>query len=390
MTAACGGADTTPPGDARTGGDPVSGDAASGDPASGDSTPGDNPPPAGPLLRVHYDTGMGSSISVRGDGAGMSWTEGLSCTWSAGNVWLCSLPEQVGPVELKPLVDDTTWAKGTNYVIGADATLDIYPFFFADAGRVEIVTGISSTHLSNTRDVAVYLPPSYDENPLKHYPVLIMHDGQNLFDAATSSFGVEWQVDEAMNALATTAGILEAIIVGPYNNADRIYEYTPTVDTDYGGGGAEPYLDFLTAELQPWIESTYRADDEPPGIAGSSLGGLVSLYGCWTRPTAFDRCGVMSPSLWWDNQNLVGVIENDSGAKPDVTIYLDSGDSGASQDGMALTAGMRDTLIGKGFVLGVDLEYVLGVGHSHDESAWAARTPGALEFLLTDPDRVQP
>ncbi|MBE7452080.1 MAG: alpha/beta hydrolase [Kofleriaceae bacterium] len=358
-------------------------DAAGSDGAGPDAAPGVT------TLRVHYDTGLGNRISVRGDGAGLAWTQGQDCTWSTGNVWVCEVPA-VAAFEWKPLFNDATWAPGANWRAQPGATVDVYPHFFASSGRIVAHRGFAAAAVDD-RDVLVYLPPGYDENPLETYPVVFMHDGQNLFDAATAFGGVEWRIDEAMDALAGGGGIREAIIVGVYNTASRIHDYTPTVDGSIGsGGGADAYLDFLADELRPFIAATYRVAPGRVGLAGSSLGGLVSLYGCWQRPTVFDRCGVFSPSLWWDEGYLPALVAADPATAADkpLTIYLDSGDSGASNDGMAATAAMRDLLVSKGWVLDASLRYVLGEGHAHNETAWAARAPAALAFLLDDPDRI--
>lgn len=344
--------------------------------------------PTTTVLRIHYDTGLGNRITVRGDGE-LSWEAGSDCTWSEGNVWVCEVAA-TSAFEWKPLFNDVTWAPGTNWRAQPGATVDVYPHFFSTSGRLVEHEAFASALVAD-RDVIVYLPPSYDENLTKSYPILFMHDGQNLFDASTAFGGVEWAIDEAMDGLAAGGGIHEAIIVGVNNTADRIYEYTPSVDSMVGdGGGADAYLDFLTEELRPFIDATYRTAPGRVGLAGSSLGGLVSLYGCWQRPTVFDRCGVFSPSLWWDEQFLPGQISADAATIADkpLRIYLDSGDSGPSMDGMVATAAMRDLLVSKGWMLDVSLHYVLGMDQSHNEAAWAARAPAALAFLLDDPDRL--
>jgi len=347
--------------------------------------------PGTAIMRVHYDVGAGHRIALRGDGPGLSWTAGVDCTWTTGNVWECPVEAVTQPFEVKPLVDDTTWARGTNWKLAGGAALDVYPNFTGTQGRFTTHAAVASAHLSRTRDVVVYLPPSYDENPAKRYPLVIMHDGQNLYDPATATFGTAWEIDAAMNDLVANAGIHEAIIAGVYNTPDRIDEYTPTVDDGrMDGGNAAAYVQFLREELVPLLTTTYRTDGARAGIAGSSLGGLVTLYACWEHPDVFDRCGVFSPSLWWDGQQLAMQIAADSAtaAQKPLAIYLDSGDSGPSMDGMTDTAAMRDTLTAKGFVLGEDLHYVLGAGQAHNEAAWAARAPNALRFLLRDPDRA--
>lgn len=391
-------ASEAPPGDELDGGD--AGSVAALDGALLDAAQSDADRPDGTrsidggvpstLVRIHHDGGPGHRMTLRGDGGGLSWDEGRECVLGAGDVWSCEIAGLESAIEIKPLIDDEVWAKGTNWRVEPGTTLDIYPFFFATAGRIVTHAGFASTLLGNSRDVFVYLPPSYDENEAKRYPILVMHDGQNLFDPSLAFGGVAWEVDAAVDALATSAGIVEPIVVGVSNSSRRIYEYTRTADASYGdGGGADLYLRFLLEELLPVIRSTYRTTGERVGLAGSSLGGAVTLYGCWTRPEAFDRCGVFSPALWWDDDDLIHFVADDPATAADkpLTLYLDSGDSGTSSDGMANTIEMRDILVGKGFVLDGNLRYVLGVGHVHDEAAWAERTPGALAFLLRDPQR---
>lgn len=348
-------------------------------------------PNLGTQIRIHYDAGAGNRITLRGDSGGLSWEAGQDCEASA-NVWTCTIPEgQQGELHFKPLVNDNDWAKGADYRVTMGTTVDIYPYFYLYGGTFVTHADFESSHVP-ARDVVVYLPASYEENTAKEYPIVLMHDGQNLFDPEEAFGGTAWEVDHAMDELVELGSIHEAIIVAVDNDGGaRIDEYTPTVDSSVGAGGdADEYLDFLVDELVPFIKDTYRTTGERVGLAGSSLGGLVSLYGCWTRPEAFDRCGVFSPSLWWDEGYLTDLIDGDPDGAADkpLTIYLDSGDSGTSNDGMADTAAMRDLLIDKGWVLGEDLEYVLGQGQSHNESAWAARAPGALAFLLHDPNRI--
>jgi len=151
-----------------------------------------------------------------------------------------------------------------------------------DAGEAHTLTGnfrihrnFHSTHMVDTRTVMVYLPPGYAYEG-DHYPVLYLHDGQNVFDASTSYGGVEWRVDEAAESLIKEGKIKKLIIAGIYNDRDRDNEYTPSVDPEEGtGGGAENYAKFIIEEVKPFIDSNYRTlpDAENTAIMGSSLGG---------------------------------------------------------------------------------------------------------------------
>lgn len=203
-------------------------------------------------------------------------------TWTSGNVWVWEAPSTLSSFEFKPLINDTTWSTGGNYKVTAATprSVHIYPFFGAPQGRTVTLTGFYSPQLNNRRDITLYLPPSYGENPAKRYPVLYMHDGQNLFDARTAFGGVEWQVDETLDRLIGQGTVRETIVVGINNTADRISEYTPTTDPQYGGGNANTYLDFVQQTLKPYIDTHYRAFSGAPDtlMTGSSLGGLLSCY----------------------------------------------------------------------------------------------------------------
>ena len=356
-----------------------------------DTTISDGLPPTSARMRVHYPTTPEQSLTLRGDGPGLTWEVGHACAPAGDRIWECTVEGVSEPFEAKPLIDDATWARGTNWRLAPGATLEVYPSFLATNGRLVTHAAVRSSFLDADRDVVVYLPPSYDESPTKRYPIVIMHDGQNLFDPSQAFGGVAWEIDAAIDGLVGAAGIVEAIVVGVSNTRDRMFEYTPTRDPELGeGGGAPRYVRFLIEELKPFVDATYRTDGGPAGLAGSSLGGLVTLYACWTRPESFGRCGVFSPSLWWDSNNLQAVISADpaTAATKPVTIYLDSGGAGPSMDGMTDTAAMRDVLVSKGFTPGERFRYVLAPTHAHDETAWAARAPEALRWLLADPDRV--
>jgi predicted alpha/beta superfamily hydrolase len=333
------------------------------------------------VVRVHYPA-SGKTIALRGSVAPWSWEKGVALTPS-GDTWTLEATI-TADAELKPLLDDTTWSRGPNYKIKPGQTLDIYPHFTQVKGKFEKRwASFSSTALGNTRGVYVYYPPTYLENSTAKFPVVYMHDGQNLFDAATAFGGNEWKVDETMDAAAEDGTIREAIIVGPENTSGRMYEYTPTKDPGYpSSGGGDKYLAMLVDELKPKVDAELPTlpGRETTAVIGSSLGGLISAYAGVQKPKTFGLIGAMSPSTWWDSTAILKIVAA-STDKP-LKVYVDSGDSGASSDDKANTAKLADAYRAIGFVEDSTLKYVVQPGATHSEVYWAQRLPGALKFLL--------
>jgi predicted alpha/beta superfamily hydrolase len=199
-----------------------------------------------------------------------------------------------------------------------------------------------------------------------------MHDGQNLFDPATS-FAGEWGVGQAMNAAARRG--LEAIVVGvPNMGEERIEEYSP-----FHRGPA--YVSFLADTLKPLVDERFRTRRSRSDtiIAGSSMGGLISLWALFRHPATFAAAGVLSPSLWFAD----GAIFSELDRSPFVPgrIYLDIG----SQEGAKHVANarrMRDLLSRKGYRIGRDLRWLESRCGGHDERSWGRRFARALPFLL--------
>ncbi len=241
--------------------------------------------------------------------------------------------------------------------------------------------------LGNRRDVLVYLPPGYARSR-RRYPVLYLHDGQNVFDAATAFVGVAWEADDTAERLIQAKEMAPAILVA-VNNAreDRVHEYTPTrgMYEFYGekrrskGLGAR-YGKFLKDELKPFIDMHYRTRPEPEstGLGGSSLGGLITLYLGLKYPKTFTRLAVMSPSIWWDDCAIYDFVETVK-RKPPLKIWLDTG---TEEEGWERARELRERLIAKGWMIGRDLHYHEAGGAGHTEGAWAARIDSVLTFLF--------
>lgn len=267
--------------------------------------------------------------------------------------------------------------RSVRFLLGLLALLACLPA----SAEIRYHRAFHSQFLPAERDIVVYLPPGYDSQPLRRYPVLYMQDGQNLADGAVSPLsGLGWRADETAQALIEAGKIRPLIIVGIFTGDARIEEYTPTVDPAHKRGGqADLYGKMLVEEVKPFIDAHYRTSPHDSGLGGSSLGGLVTLYLDLKYPGMFDRLAVMSPSVWWDGRRLLADLDAAPG-RTKARIWLDVG----ADEGPEMVEGaeaLRDALMAKGWVLGRDLAYLEDPGAKHGEAAWAKRFPQVLEFL---------
>ena len=185
-----------------------------------------------------------------------------------------------------------------------------------------IYDSLNMPQLDRNRTIWLYLPADYYSGN-KNYPVLYMHDGQNLFDHATSFVG-EWEIDETLDSLAKL-GYEVPIVVGINNGQQkRIDELTPWPNDKYGGGDGEYYVKFLAETLKPKIDSAYRTKPQArhTGIMGSSLGGLISFYGGLAYNNVFGIIGVFSPSFWFADQVYNFIATNAISLAPDTRLLL--------------------------------------------------------------------
>ena len=262
--------------------------------------------------------------------------------------------------------------------------------------RPHYVTGIMRVHprvyspqLDNHRDIVVYLPPSY-RNGDKHYPVLYMHDGQNLFDDH-ASFSGEWGIDETMELLAMEG--LEAIVVGiPNMGLCRLAEYSTFRDKNLGGGDGDKYIQFITDTLKPMMDKDARTlpDASHTGVMGSSMGGLITLSAICRRPDVFGFAGILSPSIWFAKDAILDAVAQlkykaskiylDAGTQE----YADFGEEGKAQSVkyMKKMRALRDIFIKKGYETDHSLMYIEEDGGRHSEFAWRRRAGGAIRFFL--------
>ncbi len=369
-------------------------------------------------LRIHYPAGT-HAVTVRGSAAGLSWTTGAA-TSAAGDVFTYMLSALTTPIEWKPLLDDATWARGPNYHAAPGATVDVWPHFNTITGQVvTLIPSFQSTVLGNTRAIYAYLPASYAENTDATFPVVYMHDGQNLWAALPQlAFGATWNVDTTFDtatehgtcssstvvgwgaqplggtptlctgdgdcgASGSCATFPEAIVIGVANTSARIYEYTPTTDPSTpGGGGADLYLQMLVSELKPVIDMQLRTRPDAAStlLAGSSLGGLVTAYAGVKYPNVFSRLGELSPSTWWNNDVIVTDVQGTPTSPRPAIVYVDSGQG--TVDDEADTDQLAQAYLALGYVDGTTFRHVIQPGAQHNETYWAERFPGAMQLLL--------
>lgn len=264
-----------------------------------------------------------------------------------------------------------TWAKGDNYLATTRTPIRvIYPYFFADLrGSLSDVFKVPEGRADTRHAIRVYFPPGYDENTLKRYPVLYMHDGSNLFLPEEAFGGNEWRVDENIELLDSMNLIDKVIVVGVYAR-DRMNEYTKT--------GYEQYGRFLVDELKPMIDARLRTLSDPANTAvmGSSLGGVVSFYLGWQHPDVFGKAACLSSTFGYRDDLMERVA---SEPKRDVRFYIDSG---WPEDNYENTTAMRDQLLASGYEFGRDVLYFAFPGALHNEDSWATRSHVPFQFFF--------
>lgn len=254
-------------------------------------------------------------------------------------------------------------------------------------GDVRIIEAFWIPQLQTARRVWVYLPRSYNEGD-RGYPVLYMHDGQNVFNQATS-WGSEWGVDETLEQLALEEPALEAIVVAIDHGGDqRNNEYNFTINAEYGfGGKGEAYVAFLAETLKPYIDSHYRTLPEPEHtmIGGSSFGAYISLYAAIRYPDRFVRVGGLSFVMWQDNGAIIQRIKQ-LGVSPALRIYLSIGGQETDNVSFNRIAGehvtqVHETLIAAG-VAENNIRLDVVPDGTHHESTWRPLFVEAYRWLL--------
>jgi enterochelin esterase-like enzyme len=263
-------------------------------------------------------------------------------------------------------------------------------------GRLVYWTDVASAHLGSTRHVEIWLPPAYDAMPSQRFPVLYMHDGQNLFDPRIANTGTDWGVDEAVVRLAGQGVMPPVIVVGVWSTAERFAEYSPWHD-------AGDYARFLVDELMPRVNAEFRTLTGPGNTAvmGSSMGGLLSFYLVTRHPDVFGACGCVSTHFPLSESVVAKRFGGEAvRTPPDTTPYIirdiaagmtvpqgtrywfDYGTEGLDASYAPTHDAVRTWLLSQGLVEGRDFVVRAYQGANHNEASWRARLDDPLTFLF--------
>jgi predicted alpha/beta superfamily hydrolase len=274
-----------------------------------------------------------------------------------------------------------------NIVVESDTTINVDVEQWADhfPKKEKTSTASKNVHivensfyipqLDRHRRVWIYLPESYDASK-KKYPVLYMHDGQNVFDEATSAYG-EWGVDEALDSLGKQHK--EIIVVAIDNGAEkRLNEYSPYDMEKYGKGEGDQYVDFLVQTLKPYIDKHYRTlkDEKNTFIAGSSMGGLISFYAILKYPKVFGGAGVFSPAFWITPQ--LKHIDPEKAKKVKGKIYFYAG----QQESETMVSDMLNVFEQMRQHSKAKLTTVIRAEGKHNEPTWRNEFPLFYQWIL--------
>jgi enterochelin esterase-like enzyme len=264
-------------------------------------------------------------------------------------------------------------------------------------GRLVYWTEVQSVFLGPTRTIEIWLPPGYDASPTERYPVLYMHDGQNLFDPRIANTGTDWGVDEAVMRLVGRGLIPPVIVVGVWSTSARGPEYSPW-------HGAPDYARFLIEELMPRVNREFRTLTGPANTAvmGSSMGGLLSFYLVMHHPETFGACGCVSTHFPLSEAMVARMFpDNVKAAMPDSTPYIlhdiqkglrvprgirfwfDYGTMGLDSTYAPTQEAVRAWLLGQGLKEGRDFVMRRYDGATHNEASWRARLDDPLTFLFS-------
>lgn len=343
------------------------------------------------IIEVVYPADRGP-IGLRGSAPPLSWTKTTPPTARLGDRSVFELEIPDGDViDVKLVRGNDEWAHGRNYTLHAGDHLHLRPAFDRTTCRL-LPPAVLPTSPWPLR-YQVLLPPSYDEQRSRHYPVLYAQDGQALWSTSSDPFGV-WRLDTVIDQLLEVAVMSELIVVGIDTAEWRMDRLGPVKDPTYRGGRAAEHLESIVSALKPRIDSEFRtrAGREDTGLIGSSMGGLFSFYAAWSRPDVFGKAICLSSSFWWANRYMIRQAALPP-PDPRPTIYLDSGvalqPDAPSQDGFPHTRSMQRALVRAGYTHGEDLHSLAFPGQTHSTAAWSARVAIPLQLLFPTPPQIQ-
>ncbi|OWQ93544.1 hypothetical protein CDN99_03525 [Roseateles aquatilis] len=346
------------------------------------------------------------TVGVRGGAAPLSWTRSLIAPAAGlgreGRYTATAVFERIpagGNVPYKFRVERPGQGEGEDgWETGGNRSLELVaeevrvarafnapgaPISLSRAGRIDRLDPLPERFVA-PRAVQVWLPPGYEQDPRRRYPVLYLHDGQNVFDAAAA--GAEWQVDETAQQLVVSGQIRPLIIVAVNNTPQRIDDYTATAMSRDGhtqGGKGPAYARYLIEQLKPDIDARYRTlpDAAHTAVGGSSLGGIMSLWLAVHHGDVFGTALVVSPSLWWDDSFPIRDTSKTPlpATLPRPKLWLDMG-TGEGPDAIRQLRQLRSVLFARGWA-NADLAYLEAEGATHDEASWAARVEPMLRFV---------
>lgn len=344
-------------------------------------------------IEVAYPADRGA-IGLRGNLAPLDWEHTTQPTRTIGDHHLFCVPMREGDLLELKVVRGEEWAMGRNYVVHAGEHLKIEPCF--DAATPKFVRDVPIDHEGKSARIDLLLPPSYDEQPKKRYPVLYVLDGQSLWSHSEDPFGT-WGMDGTLTFLYELGAIEEMIVVGIHTAEDRLNLLSPVADPHYGGGGADGFLALVVDGIRDFVNRTYRTipDREQTGILGSSMGGLFSFYAAWTRPDVFGKAACLSSSFWWNDRWAVRMVQSQTPPEPRPQLYLDSGAAPTALeedvrlvDGFHHTRSMLRALAKIGFDVGSDVHRLVFPGQAHHAASWASRVALPLQLLFPHATRT--
>jgi predicted alpha/beta superfamily hydrolase len=357
------------------------------------------------VTSIPSNTPSGDQIFVAGNFQG--WNPGSTSHILNKNIdgsWQLTISPSTGPLQFK--FSRGSWAKvesnasggyipnRTHNYTGGNDTLILTIAGWEDLGssgstnstaapNVKILSSaFNMPQLNRNRRIWIYLPPDY-ENSQKRYPVLYMHDGQNVFDASTS-FAGEWKVDESLNDLHAKGDFGCIVVAIDNGQVLRTNELSPWFNASYkaGGEGAQ-YMKFITETLKPHIDSAFRTRParEYTALMGSSLGGLISHYGLLQHQKTFSKAGILSPAYWFNNE--IDSFTNVTALDGKMKFYIIAGQNEGSGSVVRDVDKMTSILTSKG-LQSDEVRKLIHQDGQHSEWYWAREFPAAYIWLFKD------